>query len=108
MDEFICRDRAFCLGGDSHLVEPSRFSILSLRLMVDPIYQPRNPKISLLYQSIVNHFAEFDSLYEERYQKRYGVLRDVVREVVITAPHPHHPSNPSSFAHLSVVSLSLA
>lgn len=50
--------------------------------MVKPIYQPRKPKLSPLYQSIVSHFAEFESVYEERYQKRYGVLRDAVREVV--------------------------
>ena len=50
--------------------------------MVEPIYQPRNPKVSPLYQSILNHFAKFESVYEERYQKRIGVLRDVVREVV--------------------------
>ncbi len=50
--------------------------------MVEPIYQPRKPKASPLYQSIQNHFAEFESVYEERYQKRFGALRDVVREVV--------------------------
>ena len=28
------------------------------------------------------HFSEFESVYEERYQNKFGVLRDVVREVV--------------------------
>ncbi len=50
--------------------------------MVEANYKPRKPKTSPLYQSISNHFADFESVYEERYQKRYGVLRDVVREVV--------------------------
>ncbi len=50
--------------------------------MVEAIYKPKKPKTSPLYQSVSNHFAEFESVYEERYQKRYGVLRDVVREVV--------------------------
>src|SRR5574341_2382167 len=50
--------------------------------MVEAIYQPRKPKLSPLYQSIAGHFAEFESVYEERYQKRHGVLRDVVREVI--------------------------
>jgi len=50
--------------------------------MVEAIYKPRKPKTSPLYQSVSNHFIEFESVYEERYQKRYGVLRDVVREVV--------------------------
>src|SRR5919108_5487007 len=46
--------------------------------MVEVVYKPRKPKVSPLYQSISEHFSEFDSVYEERYQKRYGVLRDVV------------------------------
>ena len=50
--------------------------------MVEVVYKPRKPKASPLYQSISDHFTEFESVYEERYQKRYGVLRDVVREVV--------------------------
>ena len=50
--------------------------------MVEPVYKPRKPRLSPLYHSIQNHFAEFESVYEERYQKKYGVLRDVVREVV--------------------------
>ncbi len=64
MDEFIYRDRAFYLEEGSHLVGSSRLSILSLRLMVEPIYQPIDPKVSPLYQSILNHFAEFESVYE--------------------------------------------
>ncbi|HBA39696.1 MAG TPA: hypothetical protein DCZ05_08120 [Deltaproteobacteria bacterium] len=50
--------------------------------MVEPVYKPRNPKISLLYQSIRDHYEEFESVYVERYQKKCGVLRDVVREVI--------------------------
>jgi hypothetical protein len=50
--------------------------------MVEVVYKPRKPKASPLYQSISEHFSEFDSVYEERCQKRYGVLWDVVREVV--------------------------
>ena len=50
--------------------------------MVETIYQPRKPKLSPLYQSIVSHFSEFESVYEECYQKRCGVLRNVVREVL--------------------------
>jgi len=50
--------------------------------MVEPVYKPRNPKISSLYQSIRDHYEEFESVYVERYQKKCGVLRDVVREVI--------------------------
>src|SRR5713226_81576 len=50
--------------------------------MVEAVYKPRKPKLSPLYQSIVEHFAEFESVYEHHYQKSYGVLRDIVQEVV--------------------------
>jgi hypothetical protein len=60
-----------------------RFSILwNKTRMVEPIYQQRTPKVSPLYQSIFNHFAGFEWVYEEQYQKRYGVLRQAVRQVV--------------------------
>ena len=42
--------------------------------MVEALYKPRRPKTSPLYQSISGHFSEFESVYEERYQKRYGVF----------------------------------
>ncbi len=64
------------------MVGSSRLSILSLRLMVELIYQLRNSKVPPLYQSALNYFGEFESVYEERYQKKFGILRDVVREVV--------------------------
>ena len=73
---------AFCLGVGSHLVGSSRLSILSLKLMGEAIYQPRGPKVSPLCQSILNHFAEFESVYEERYEKQYGFLRDAVLKMV--------------------------
>lgn len=38
--------------------------------MVESTYQPRKPKFSPLYQSIVSHFAEVESVYEERYEKK--------------------------------------
>lgn len=44
--------------------------------MVEVVYKPRKPKTSPLYQSISEHFSEFESVYEERYQNKYGVLRD--------------------------------
>jgi Transposase zinc-binding domain len=50
--------------------------------MVEAVYKPRKPKASPLYQSISEHFSEFESVCEERYQNKFGVLRDVVREVV--------------------------
>lgn len=43
---------------------------------------PRKPKASPLYRCISEHFAEFEAVYEERYRNKFGVLRDVVREVI--------------------------
>jgi hypothetical protein len=50
--------------------------------MVEAVYNPRKPKASPLYQCISEHFSEFESVYEVRYQDKFGILRHVVREVV--------------------------
>jgi hypothetical protein len=41
--------------------------------MVEVVYKPRKPKASPLYQSISEHFSEFESVYEERYRNKYGI-----------------------------------
>jgi hypothetical protein len=63
------------------------FSILSLRLMVEAVYKPRSPRSTPLYQSILNHLAEFESFYEERQWLPAG---ESSRE------HRDHPSNHST------------
>lgn len=45
-------------------------------------YRPRNPKKTDFYRSIAENFVEFERVYPERYQEKYGFLRPVVREVV--------------------------
>ena len=50
--------------------------------MAEQVYQPRNPKASPLWRCVDAHFEEFLQVYSERYQPRYGVLRDVIPEVV--------------------------
>ena len=50
--------------------------------MAEQVYQPRNPKASPLWRWVDAHFEEFLQVYSERYQPRYGVLRDVIPEVV--------------------------
>ena len=51
--------------------------------MAEQVYQPRNPKASPLWRCVSHaHFEEFLQVYSERYQPRYGVLRDVIPEVV--------------------------
>jgi hypothetical protein len=41
-----------------------------------------NPKASALYQCVENHFAEFETIYAERYQEQYGFYRSVIGRVV--------------------------
>ena len=43
---------------------------------------PRNPKASPLWRCIDAHFEELLQVYPGRYQPRYGVMRDVIPEVV--------------------------
>jgi hypothetical protein len=59
--------------------------------MAEQVYQPRNPKASPLWRCVDAHFEEFLQVYSERYQPRYGVLRDVIPEDVL-APVPHRHS----------------
>jgi len=50
--------------------------------MVKGVYKPRNPKGSALYQCVSKHFAEFESVYPERHQERFGFYRPVIRKVI--------------------------
>jgi hypothetical protein len=46
------------------------------------VYRARNPKKSPLWQCAHRHYDQFDRLYEELYQPRYGLLRPIIPEVV--------------------------
>jgi len=46
--------------------------------MLKGIYQPRHAKATALFQCISNHFEEFESVYPEKYQERYGFYRSLV------------------------------
>jgi hypothetical protein len=46
------------------------------------VYRPREPAASPLYQLLEAHFDEFERVYPERYQARYGFWRPVVRTAV--------------------------
>lgn len=50
--------------------------------MVQGVYQPRNAKATAFYQCISNHFKDFESIYPEKYQERYGFYRPVIGKVV--------------------------
>jgi hypothetical protein len=45
-------------------------------------YRPRQPKDSPFYQLIEKYFPTIRSVYEERYQERYGYWRPVIDKVV--------------------------
>ncbi|NIM52354.1 MAG: IS91 family transposase, partial [Gemmatimonadales bacterium] len=46
------------------------------------VYRPRRPRASPLYRLLEDHFAEFSTVYDERFAHRYGYWRPVVAEVV--------------------------
>ena len=45
-------------------------------------YRPRQPQQSPFYQLVERFFAQFESVYEERYQERYGFWRPIIRTSV--------------------------
>jgi hypothetical protein len=45
-------------------------------------YRRRTPRESPLFQLLEQHFDEFERVYLDRYQERYGFLRPVIRKAV--------------------------
>ncbi|MHC4083537.1 MAG: IS91 family transposase [Planctomycetota bacterium] len=43
-----------------------------------PVYRPRQPRASPLWQLLDRYFDEFQRVYDDRYQKRYGYWRPVI------------------------------
>ena len=46
------------------------------------IYRPRRPRDSPLYQLLDRYYDEFERVYDDRYQKRYGYWRPVISRAV--------------------------
>ena len=46
------------------------------------LYRPRRPRASPLYRLLEEHFAEFSTVYDERFAHRYRYWRPVIAEVV--------------------------
>ncbi len=46
------------------------------------IYRPRRPRESPLYQLLDRYYDQFERVYDERYQKRYGFWRPVISRTV--------------------------
>jgi hypothetical protein len=46
------------------------------------VYRPRHPERTVLYRVLSHYFSSFLSEYESRFEREYGFLRPVVKEVV--------------------------
>ncbi len=47
-----------------------------------PLYQPRDPQASDLWQLLDQHFDSFRQVYDQRYQAKYGYWRPIVEQSV--------------------------
>jgi len=45
-------------------------------------YRPRRPRTSPLHRLLDGYFRQFEQVYHERYQKRYGFWRPVIARIV--------------------------
>jgi len=46
------------------------------------VYRPRHPERTVLYRVLFHHFDRFLTEYESRFEREYGFLRPIVKEVV--------------------------
>ena len=46
------------------------------------VYRPRHPERTVLYRVLFHHFERFLTEYESRFEREYGFLRPVVKEVI--------------------------
>ncbi len=46
------------------------------------VYQPRNPKASAYYRCVEDHFEQLETVWDERYQRRFGFWRAYVMDVI--------------------------
>ncbi len=46
------------------------------------VYRPRHPERTVLYRVLFHHFDRFLAEYEGRFEREYGFLRPIVKEVV--------------------------
>jgi ribosomal protein S27E len=49
---------------------------------VTGVYRPRHPERTALYRVLFHYFDRFLSEYESRFQREYGFLRPIIKEVV--------------------------
>jgi hypothetical protein len=48
---------------------------------VAEVYRPRHPERTVLYRVLFHYFDRFLAEYESRFEKEYGFLRPIIKEV---------------------------
>ena len=46
------------------------------------VYNPRHPEWTVLYRVLFHYFDQFLAEYESRFEKEYGFLRPIIKDVV--------------------------
>ncbi len=57
-------------------------SPLAIRSLAPPLYRPRQPQNSALYQLLEAYYEDVKAVWEERFQKTYGFWRGFIDTVV--------------------------
>jgi hypothetical protein len=47
-----------------------------------PFYQPRTPSFSPFFHIVQQYFDNFERVYPEKYEKKYGFWRKVIRSSI--------------------------
>jgi hypothetical protein len=53
-----------------------------LKLISFNILHPFNPKASAYYRCVEDHFEQLETMWDERYQSRFGFWRPYVSDVI--------------------------
>ena len=48
-----------------------------------PVYRPRKPHLTPLYQCVQDHHEAMEQLWPVRFEKRYGFWRPYLKEVMV-------------------------
>jgi hypothetical protein len=49
---------------------------------ISPVYRQRNPESYQYYQCVEDHLETFEQIYDDRFPKQYGFLRQYVKNVI--------------------------
>jgi hypothetical protein len=47
-----------------------------------PFYRPRNPSASPFFRIVQQYFGDFERVYPEKYEKKYGFWRKVIHSSI--------------------------